>query len=209
MPILVYPALVQGDQGTGYRAEFVDFPDLAVTGATSTDLLRTARDRLLTALNELEKNARDWPEPSAVEALGERVTASKAVLLLVDVQVDETPVRVNISLGDRLLRRLDDAVEAQNMTRSGFIAAAVRDRLSGTDTQNGPKASATSQRVFDEVAEVARRVNEAVGPESSFGRAVAELDAKALEGLRILAGNVAGAMKRPAPAGRRPENGRD
>ena len=196
MPVTVYPALVTGDQAQGYRADLVDFPGVSVTEASSADLLRVSRERLLSALTALEAAGRDWPAATPVEALGERLQAERAILLLVDIQVEETPVRVNISIGDRLLRQLDEAAEAQNMTRSGFIAAAVRQRLGAAGAQAGGVNGAGSQRLFEEVAEVGRRVNEALGPESAFGRAVAELDSRALDSLRMLAGNVGAAVKR-------------
>ena len=196
MPVTVYPALVTGDQAQGYRADLVDFPGFSVTEAGSADLLRVSRERLLTALTALEAAGQDWPAPTPVETLGERLRAEHAILLLVDIQVEETPVRVNISIGDRLLRQLDEAAEAQNMTRSGFIAAAVRQRLGAAGYQAGGVNGPGSQRLFEEVADVGRRVNEALGPGSAFGRAVAELDSRALESLRMFAGNVGAAVKR-------------
>ena len=196
MPITVYPALVTGDQAHGYHADLVDFPGVAVAESTSSDLLRVCRERLLSALTALEAAGQDWPLATAVEALGGRLQAERAILMLVDIQVEETPVRVNISIGDRLLRQLDEAAEAQNMTRSGYIAAAVRQRLGAAGAQGGGMNGAGSQRLFDEVAEVGRRVTDALGPESAFGRAVAELDTRALESLRMLAENVGSAVRR-------------
>ena len=196
MPVTVYPALVTGDQVQGYRADLVDFPGVAVSETGSADLLRVLRERLLSALTALEVAGQDWPAATPVEALSERLQAGRAILLLVDIQVEETPVRVNVSIGDRLLRQLDEAAEAQNMTRSGYIAAAVRQRLGAAGASGGGMNGAGSQRLFEEVAEVGRRVNEALGPESAFGRTVAELDTRALESLRMLAGNMGAAVRR-------------
>ncbi len=200
MPVAIYPALATGDQAQGYKAELVDFPGASVNGPASADLLKAIRERLLTELSGLEREGRDWPAPTPVEALSARVQMGGAVLLLVDVQVDDTPVRVNISIGERLLRRLDETAQAQNMTRSGFIAAAVLQRL-GQERTGRDEQGAGSQRLFEEVADVRRRVTDALGPESAFGRAVAELDARALEGLRGLADNVASAVKRRSARG--------
>ena len=207
MPVTVYPALVTGDQARGYHADFVDFPGVALTEANSADLLRVCREQLLSALTALEAAGRDWPAATPVEALNERLQASRAVLLLVDIQVEETPVRVNISIGDRLLRQLDEAAEAQNMTRSGYIAAAVRQRLGNAGASGPGMSGAGSQRLFDVMAEVGRRINDALGPESAFGRTVAELDARALESLRILADNVGSAVKRRGRDGGRSSGG--
>ncbi len=196
MAVAVYPALVTGDQIQGYRGELVDFPEVSLHEANSADLLAAARARLLEALSALEKRGGDWPVATPVEALSERVQTAGGVLVLVDVQVEETPVRVNISIGDRLLRRLDDAAEARSMTRSGYIAAAVRQRLGDGGPQGEAMSGFNTQRLFDEVAEVGRRVNEAVGPESAFGRAITELDGRAFQGLRVMAENVTSAVNR-------------
>ena len=205
MPTLAYPALMTGGQADGYRAEAVDLPEVALMRPSPAEVLAALREALLSALATRDRQGLDWPEPTAVDALAERLRASGAVLLLVDVQVEETPVRVNISIGDRLLRRLDEAAEAQNMTRSGFIAAAVRQRLGEAGrTERG----AGSQRLQEEVAEMGRRLNEALGPESTFGRTVAGLDARALDGLRALADNLASAVRRRPQEARPPEEER-
>ena len=194
MPFAVYPALVSGDAVAGYRAKLVDFSHPLFAEANSGDLLRAAREVLRQSLADLDQAGQDWPTPTPVEGLADRQSTEGAVLLLVDVQVEDTPVRVNISIGDRLLRRLDEAAETQNMTRSGYIAAAVRQRLG--EAGSTAEAASGSQRLFDEVSELGRRVNEALGPESAFGRTLADLDARALAGLRALADRVAQGSKR-------------
>ena len=126
-------------------------------------------------------------------------------LMLIDVQIEDAPVRVNISIGERLLKRIDDAAASQSMTRSGFIAAAVRHRL-GDETGPEPAAGMDTQRIYDEVVALGRRVNDALGPDSAFGRTLTEWDNRALDGLRKLAGDVASAVGRRSPE-KRPETG--
>ena len=104
------------------------------------------------------------------------------MVVLVDVQVEDTPVRVNISIGERLPSRLDAVAAEHGMTRSGFIAAAVRRRLEGE-----PRRAVdddTVERLRREVANIGRRVNETLGPDSEIGRTLAELDDAATDGLR-------------------------
>jgi metal-responsive CopG/Arc/MetJ family transcriptional regulator len=48
---------------------------------------------------------------------------------LVPVEMPGRSVRTNITLDEGLLARLDAAATAEGMSRSGFIAQAVRDRL--------------------------------------------------------------------------------
>jgi predicted RNase H-like HicB family nuclease len=191
MAVAIYPALVTGDLAQGYRAELVDFEGAHAGGEDPSALLRRARELLQALLQRLDQSGGEWPEPTPVEALSDRLRDASAALLLVDVQVEETPVRVNISIGEGLLRRLDAAAEAQNMTRSGYIAAAVRSQLSG----ESPGRGAAGPGLREELSEFGRRLNQALGPESAFTRAVADLDERALDGLRALREHFAGARR--------------
>lgn len=190
MPVAIYPALVTGDASGGFKAALVDFPGVRLEATDLAVLLKAARERLHRLLAELDREGRDWPDATPVEALAERQTAERAALMLIDVQVEETPVRVNISIGERLLRRLDAAAETQNMTRSGYIAASVRQRLGDSESGERPGGG---QRLWEEVSELRRRVNDAIGPDSVFGKTLADLDARALDGLRAFAAGRGGA----------------
>jgi predicted transcriptional regulator/predicted RNase H-like HicB family nuclease len=196
MAIIVYPALVTGDQTQGYRAELVDFQAAPVAGENLAALLPRARALLQTLLQDLVQAGAELPVPTPVEALSERLQSQSAALLLVDAQMEETPVRVNISIGEGLLKRLDTAAEAQNMTRSGYIAAAVRHKLGAGD---GSGASVNAG-LREELSELGRKLNQALGPDSTFNRAVAELDERVFETIRTL-GQQLGA-RRPPPGPR-------
>ena len=189
MTTIVYVARARGGAEQNYTATFPDLPDLSVTAVALPDLLRDARAQLSQALKRLEAAGEAWPTPSTLEALSaEPVTGD--LLLLIDVQVEDAPVRVNISIGERLLRRLDEAAEAHDMSRSGFIAAAVRRRL-------GEDGADRSQRLHEEAASLGRRIQDAVGAGSPLGRAITDLDSKALDGLRTLSALI-GAKARPS-----------
>jgi hypothetical protein len=117
------------------------------------------------------------------------------IAIPVDVSVDDPPIRVNVSLGERLVQRLDAAAEARGMTRSGFIAQAVRVSLG----ERGPGAGefdAANRRLAEELSGLGRRINESIGPDSAFSRRMAELDDKVYEGVRRAADSVSAAMVR-------------
>ena len=85
-------------------------------------------------------------EPTPIEQLS---LTPGVIPVLVDVTVEDTPVRVNISIGERLLQRLDAAAEAKGMTRSGFIAQAVRVSLG--ERGLAPEFEAATRRLQDEL----------------------------------------------------------
>lgn len=202
MTVVVYPALMEarGEPTTlALHARIVDFPGLEVSAAGQADLIHAARERLSAELQRLEAAGDTWPQPTALDALA--VTSGGSVIL-VDVSVDDTPVRLNISLGERLLKRIDHDAEARSMTRSGYLALGARRLLEETAQSADAVGGEASRKLQEEVAALGRRVNEAVGPDSHFGRTLAELDAMALDGLRRLGGEVQSAL-RSKP--RRPE----
>ena len=178
MSIVIYPALVSG---SGPACE-VSFPDLPLPpfAASEAELLAAARSHLLRELERLEREGEGWPTPTPLGDLQRQAAGREAALVLVDVAVDDTPVRVNISIGERLLRRIDTAAGAADMSRSGYIAAACRQRLGAERDEGGEGA----RKLQDDVAQLGRRVDEVIGPDSPLGKALSELDHKAGDQLK-------------------------
>jgi metal-responsive CopG/Arc/MetJ family transcriptional regulator len=54
---------------------------------------------------------------------------NEALLALIAVEVPGKALRVNISLDEGLLARIDKAAERAGQTRSGFLASAARERI--------------------------------------------------------------------------------
>ena len=184
MTVVVYPAHVSAAEGGGLIARFPDFAELNCTAANPADLVLTAREALARELQRREAQGEDWPPAS--DALAPEPGAS---LLLVDVTVDDTPVRVTISLGERLLRRIDGDAEARSMTRSGYLALGARRLLEQASSEPG-----AARNLQEEIAGLARRVNDTLGPDSPIGRTLAELDGFAMDGLRRVGSEMRSAM---------------
>jgi predicted RNase H-like HicB family nuclease len=194
MNTVVYPALAEGDKEGGYRASFPDLPDCTALGADMGDLLAHAREAVDAHLKALADKGEDWPEPTPIEALAARPGA----LLMVDVQVEDAPLRVNLSIGERLLKRIDAAAQARGMTRSGFVAAAARAFLGEPEAKarTGPDFEATTRRLQEELSALGRKLSDSLGPDSAFSRHMAELDVKIYDTIQRTADNVSAAMAR-------------
>jgi predicted RNase H-like HicB family nuclease len=193
---VIYPALARGDRAAGYTATFPDLTGCTASGADMADLLSKARDAVRAHLVRMAEADQDWPEPSEVSKV---TPAAGEALLLVDVQIEETPTRVNISIGERLLRRIDEAAERRGMTRSGFIAAAARQALGDGyqgATWNRAEWEAASRRWQDELNAMGRNLKENLGPDSAFARNMADLDDKLSDVIRRTADSVAQAVRR-------------
>jgi predicted RNase H-like HicB family nuclease len=197
MSTVLFVALATSDPGGGYRATFPDVPECVVNAPDIAELLSAARHALSTHLKRAADAGEDWPKPTPIEKI--ELTAGM-IPLLVDFAVEDTPVRVNISLGERLLQRLDAAAEARGMTRSGFIAQAVRVSLG----ERGPANDfdAATRRLQEELSSLGRKINESIGPSSPFSRRMADLDDQVYEGVRRAADSVSAAMTRRREANR-------
>jgi predicted RNase H-like HicB family nuclease len=191
MTTVIYVALVQsGDQG--YQATFPDLPDCGANGRDLAELLVHARQALTERLEAVENGGDAWPPATPIE----RIEPSAGMIPIpIDVSVDDPPIRVNISLGERLVQRLDAAAQARGMTRSGFIAQSVRVSL-GERAGVGEDFGASGGRFQDELNALGRRINDSIGPDSPFARRMNELDERVYDGVRKAAESVSAAMGR-------------
>src|SRR5436190_13102451 len=106
MSTLHFVALVTGSQAAGYDATFPDLPDCSARGRDVTELVVEARRTALERLQALADAGESWPAPTPLEQVA---VAPGVIAVLVDVAVDDPPIRVNVSLGERLVQRLDVA----------------------------------------------------------------------------------------------------
>ena len=182
MTTVIHALQIEDDPNKGYAGRFLDFADLYVEARTLPVLVARAREALLAELQRLQRDGLDWPAATGSGEVKSRTLAGD-MLVLIEVQVEDAPLRINITMGERLLKRLDAAAQAGGMTRSGFISMAVRDRL-GDEPADGPLMN----RLVNELSRLGGRVSDAVGPTSNLVRLIDEVDQRALEGLRDLAG---------------------
>jgi predicted RNase H-like HicB family nuclease len=191
MNTILFVAFAEKTEAGGYHATFPDVSECTTDAQDLAGLLVNARQALAGHLRGLADAGEAWPQPTPFEALK---AEPGAIPLLVDIAVDDRPVRVNISLGERLVGRLDVAAEARGMTRSGFIAQAVRVSLG--ESGGTPDFDAATRRLQDELRTLGRRINDSIGPDSAFSRRMAELDEQVVEGVRRAADSVSAAMTR-------------
>ncbi|MDP3175925.1 MAG: type II toxin-antitoxin system HicB family antitoxin [Phenylobacterium sp.] len=190
MNTLHFVALVKGSQAAGYTARFPDLPDCSAHGSDVAALVINARHAALARLQGLADEGEAWPKATPAEQV---IVEPGAFIVLIDVAVDDPFIRINISLGERLVQRLDAAAEAAGMTRSGFIAQSVRMSL-GEQPRNDFEG--VGRKLQDEFSHLARKINDAIGPNSAFEKRMADLDDRVYDGVRRAADSVSAAMSR-------------
>jgi predicted RNase H-like HicB family nuclease len=131
----VFPAILIRDAGVADAPIGVVFPDLP--GCTSQgDDPRHAAEMALEALaahaEAVIADGEALPEPSAPGTVPDWLDPTESEVLahlLVPVELPGRSVRVNITLDEGLLQRVDRAATAQGFTRSGLLAEAARNWL--------------------------------------------------------------------------------
>ena len=126
-----YFALLDGSAGA-YGISFPDCPGCTAMGETVDAAVANA----VAALAEwLEDAGETSPAPSEFEAFRalpevmEAMAEGASILPVPALFESERPVRANISLNRGLLEAIDEAARRANLTRSGFIAAAAREKI--------------------------------------------------------------------------------
>jgi predicted RNase H-like HicB family nuclease len=132
-----YPALLIQSAGEepndGYDVVFPDLPGCTSTGDTLREAAEMAVEAASGHVEVMAEHGEDIPEPSDpavplpdwIADAGGRVAAR----VMVPVELPGRAMRVNITMDEGLLARLDKAANAEGETRSGYIARAVRERL--------------------------------------------------------------------------------
>ncbi len=117
-----------------YGASFPDFPGATTVAADLDTLYRKAGEMLAFHIDGMAEDGDSLPVVRGLDAWRQdaqfRADAADAVVGLLDVDLPGRAVRVNISLEEGLLRRIDRAAEAAGESRSGFLAQAAKARLS-------------------------------------------------------------------------------
>lgn len=120
-----YIALIHKAEGSDYGVSFPDLPGCITAGQTLDEARAFAEEALALHLAGLEEDGEVISYPSTLEAIMADRENREGVAVLVPVK-DAAPrvVRVNITMPEDVLARIDAYAERQGMNRSGFLAYA-------------------------------------------------------------------------------------
>ena len=120
-----YIALIHKEADSDFGVSFPDFPGCVTAGVDLDEARRMAEEALALHVEGLRETGEAVPEPSGLATVMADPDNRDAVAVLVPAPAGETKaVRVNITLEEKLLRRIDTFAEARGLTRSGFLARA-------------------------------------------------------------------------------------
>jgi predicted RNase H-like HicB family nuclease/predicted DNA binding CopG/RHH family protein len=126
-----YIALIHKEPTTGFGASFPDFPG-AVTVADTLENLRSEAEAVLAFhIEGMIEDGDAIPEPSTLDAvIGLKdYRDAVAVLVVKAPDVASLSVRINVTIPDMMLKRIDRHAAKQGLSRSGFLVRAAKKQM--------------------------------------------------------------------------------
>jgi len=129
---MLYPIYVHvGDEKHTHGIQFPDFPGCFSAADDWQQINRMAQEAVEC---HMAGEGLPVPAPTALEKLTSNPRYEGGVWMLVEIDVrriDPAPKRVNISLPGSLLTEIDEYAQAHHLSRSGFLAKAAQEAMSG------------------------------------------------------------------------------
>jgi len=127
-----YIAVVHKDPKSDFGVSYPDFPGCITAGSTIDEAKDMAHDALSLHIKGLLGDGENIPAPSKLEDIMDDPDNSDAALILV-VSVSEVKprsVRVNITVPEDILRKIDSVAKKRGMSRSSFLVNAAQNAIS-------------------------------------------------------------------------------
>jgi predicted RNase H-like HicB family nuclease len=127
-----YIAVVHKDVKSDFGVSFPDFPGCITAGSSIDEAKDMAHDALSLHIKGMVEDGEDIPAPSKLEDIMDNPDYSDAAAILI-VSVSESKprsVRVNITVPEDMLRKIDTIAKKRGMSRSSFLVHAARNAIS-------------------------------------------------------------------------------
>ncbi|HLC15916.1 MAG TPA: type II toxin-antitoxin system HicB family antitoxin [Thermodesulfovibrionia bacterium] len=127
-----YIAVVHKDSQSDFGVSFPDFPGCITAGSSIDEAKDMAHDALSLHIKGMLEDGENIPVPSKLEDIMDDPDYSDAIAILV-VSVSEAKprsVRVNITVPEDILRKIDTVAKKRGMSRSSFLVHAAQNAIS-------------------------------------------------------------------------------
>jgi len=124
-----YIAVVHKEPASDYGVSFPDFPGCITAGKTIDEAKDLAYEALLLHLEGMREDGEQLPVPSNLEDIVSEPENAYAVAFLV-VSVPDAhgkSKRINITMPEETLRRVDAAARRRGLSRSSFLTRAAQE----------------------------------------------------------------------------------
>jgi predicted RNase H-like HicB family nuclease len=125
-----YIGLIHKDAGSEYGVSFPDFPGCVTAGASLEEARLMAQEALNLHIEGMIEDGESLPAASTLdEILADPENAGTVAVLTVAPRRSSKAVRLNVTLPEDVLLRIDDYARKHGLSRSGFLAQAAKQVL--------------------------------------------------------------------------------
>ena len=121
-----YLAIIHKDPKSDYGVSFPDFPGCITAGGSIDEAKEMAQDALALHIQGMVADGDKIPAPSKLDDIVAQPDYSDAAAILVVSVAEPKPrtVRVNVTLSENVLRKIDRIAKKRGMSRSSFLVHA-------------------------------------------------------------------------------------
>ena len=129
-----YVAVIHKDPKSDFGVSFPDFPGCVSAGSTLNEAKDMAQEALGLHIAGMREDGDPIPEPSDFESLVASPEFSDAIAFLVIPVADSKPkaIRVNVTIPEDTLKRIDSAAKKKGLSRSSFLVQAAKSAMKRT-----------------------------------------------------------------------------
>ncbi|MDM9628937.1 type II toxin-antitoxin system HicB family antitoxin [Rhizobium sp. S152] len=125
-----YIGLIHKDAESDYGVSFPDFPGAVTAGATLDEAREMAEEALAFHVEGLIEDGETLPQPSSLETVMANPENKDGVAVLVSLKAASSrAVRINVTLPEDVLARIDAVAAAAGLSRSAFLAKAAKHEI--------------------------------------------------------------------------------
>jgi predicted RNase H-like HicB family nuclease len=126
-----YIAVVHKDPKSDFGVSFPDFPGCITAGSSIDEAKDMAHDALSLHMKGLLEDGENIPTPSKLEDVMDDPDYSDAIAILIVTISEAKPrvVRVNITVPEDMLRKIDTVAKKRGMSRSSFLVHAAQNAI--------------------------------------------------------------------------------
>ena len=136
-----YIAIIHKDPKSDFGVSFPDLPGCVSAGRTIDEAKELAQEALSLHIQGMLEDGEEVPAPSSLEDVMADPEYADAVAFLVVSGPESKPkaVRVNVTIPEDMLERIDAAAKKRNMSRSSYLVQAAKTAMRAS--RRRPKAS--------------------------------------------------------------------
>ncbi len=126
-----YIAVIHKEESSDYGVSFPDFPGCITAGSTLEEVKNMASEALEFHIEGMAGDGEIIPEPSVLDNIVNDPDYSDALtFIVVPVKIPETKaVRINITIQENILKKIDEFAKTCGMSRSAFLTFAAQKEL--------------------------------------------------------------------------------